>query len=554
MLCALPGWALSAVLLLPFLSKAFTVDDTVFLLEAVQLQHDPLHPTAFDLVWYEEPERVSKMMASGPVMPYLLYPVVALGKKEWLGHLIILGCLWVAIAATVSLTLRLRRPRPRGSPEKREDRRTAVWAGLLLATTPAVLGLATTVMPDLPALALSALTVERLYALRETRRLRHALELTLVLAAAILTRSQLVLLAPLCVLMYLGGSHTASGLHRPLGERLRGVLRGPLLPSLVVAAVLVMTALRITADPVSGGQVTGSIRYWMHVEPHQLAMHLGAFLSYFATTFPLALPLLALRLGSASPRATVLTALACLGVGIFLVGFGYQNWLHAPFVALGLYALFTVFREAAAEQDWDKGMLCLWLLLGLPVVTYVQQAPKYLVVSAPAICVLVAEAAGRIWSERGRAVLWATGLFSALLGLLIGRADQRFADLGRRAARELIAPLVASGKTVWFAGHWGFQWYAMEAGARPLTRPLPHPQPGDYVVASERVHGGNLVEIVESKRRLRTIEITEPGGRIMSGGAGFFSDNYGYLPWVYSRDPLERYHLYVVDEKPTATP
>jgi hypothetical protein len=33
--------------LIPFLNKAFTIDDTMFLLQAKHLLSDPLHPTAF---------------------------------------------------------------------------------------------------------------------------------------------------------------------------------------------------------------------------------------------------------------------------------------------------------------------------------------------------------------------------------------------------------------------------------------------------------------------------------------------------------------------------
>jgi len=49
--------------------------------------------------------------------------------------------------------------------------------------------------------------------------------------------------------------------------------------------------------------------------------------------------------------------------------------------------------------------------------------------------------------------------------VLIIRADAAFADLGRRAADELIATRTARGQTVWFAGHWGFRRGALSADA-----------------------------------------------------------------------------------------
>jgi hypothetical protein len=42
------GMLVTALVLLPFLGKAFTIDDTFFMREAQQALRDPLHPTAFD--------------------------------------------------------------------------------------------------------------------------------------------------------------------------------------------------------------------------------------------------------------------------------------------------------------------------------------------------------------------------------------------------------------------------------------------------------------------------------------------------------------------------
>ena len=72
----------------------------------------------------------------------------------------------------------------------------------------------------------------------------------------------------------------------------------------------------------------------------------------------------------------------------------------------------------------------------------------------------------------------------SVLGLLILQADARLAAVGREAAARLVAPQVAAGKTVWYAGSWGFHWYAEAAGARPLGADPGGPRPGDYIVYS----------------------------------------------------------------------
>ena len=48
---AAPALGLAALVLLPFHDKAYTIDNPLFLRQAVQLLSDPLHPTAFEIVW-----------------------------------------------------------------------------------------------------------------------------------------------------------------------------------------------------------------------------------------------------------------------------------------------------------------------------------------------------------------------------------------------------------------------------------------------------------------------------------------------------------------------
>ena len=159
---SLPAILLATVLLVPFLGKAFTIDDTVFLFEARHAFGDPLHPTAFELPWNKKPERVSAIVPTGPVMAWLLVPAVLSPNPEILAHLLQLGMVWMAILATVGLALRL------GVPSA-----WAAAAGLLVGVAPAVLGMAGTAMPDVPAMALGVAGLERLMAWRNARRIRR---------------------------------------------------------------------------------------------------------------------------------------------------------------------------------------------------------------------------------------------------------------------------------------------------------------------------------------------------------------------------------------------
>jgi hypothetical protein len=154
----------------------------------------------------------------------------------------------------------------------------------------------------------------------------------------------------------------------------------------------------------------------------------------------------------------------------------------------------------------------------------------------------------------GRVARAAVGIACALgvaLGVLVLRADAALGGLGRRAAAELIAPHVADGRRVWFLGHWGFQWYAQRAGARPVTITPPYPEPGDLLVTPSSGEAQfRLLRMLQARHprtaHLARVEDARPGGRVMSpaAGAGFYSNSFGFLPWAWGREPVDTYDLW----------
>jgi hypothetical protein len=77
------------------------------MLQAEHLLRDPLHPTAFEVIWSEVPQRLSAIMPSGPLMAYLLVPAAAHGGAEWLAHVVQWGMLALALIASAALAILL---------------------------------------------------------------------------------------------------------------------------------------------------------------------------------------------------------------------------------------------------------------------------------------------------------------------------------------------------------------------------------------------------------------------------------------------------------------
>ena len=59
----------------------------------------------------------------------------------------------------------------------------------------------------------------------------------------------------------------------------------------------------------------------------------------------------------------------------------------------------------------------------------------------------------------------------------------------------------------------------------------------------------NEIDVVGKHTILEAAEDATRGGRIMGGfpGAGFYHNAWGYLPWTWGRDPINRFEVWRVD-------
>jgi 4-amino-4-deoxy-L-arabinose transferase-like glycosyltransferase len=516
---------LTLCLLVPVRGKAHAIDDVTFLLQAQQVVHSPLQPTAFDLVADGERVRLSVALVSGPLMAYLLVPSVLMGGSEWVAHLVPLLLMLVAVWATVSIAFRLGL-----------GKSAARAAGLLLASTPAVIGMATTSMADVPAMAFGVLGMERLLAWRDENRPHQWISAGLAFALAVLARSQLLLLLPVGALA-MSREYSVRGLGRAATR-----VWAPMLLALAV----IFAVSRVTAEPVAAhGDIFSATLSRLH--PGRVHWKVAAFAADWVLVFPLALPWVIVRW---RPMRSDRVVWAVVAISALVVLVGHNPAMTpalAPIALLGAAVLTDVLRDATRRADHDQLWLGLWLLIAVATFAYGHVPPKYLVPSAPAVAVLVARLLDRDGSPLGKRVVWATIAAGATLSVLIVLADSEFTDVGRRVARDVIAPRVRAGQRVWYDGGWGSQWYAMQAGAVMLANTAPYPAPGDYVVQSRYTSGARLGSTA-GLDSLSAVHVSSHFGRVMDRehGAGFYSNWWGYLPWIWMNGEIEAVTLWRV--------
>jgi hypothetical protein len=255
---------------------------------------------------------------------------------------------------------------------------------------------------------------------------------------------------------------------------------------------------------------------------------------------PLAIPWLVLRWRKIS-YAAMMVALAGAGVASLRLG------AAAFAAAVSAVAMLDILLDALKRRDRVQLALWLWLLLALPAVVYIHLPSKYLLPSVPAVAILIL----RKLPEAERSVTrWLTpsvATAGAVLGLFILLGIRELARTQRRAVDELILPHTRLYERVWFAGHWGFHWYAEAAGAKPATFE-PAPLPGDLVVVSE-IDLAQFPQRWTARKVVQTVSYPSGWGSVMDHdrGSGFFSSAYGYLPWTPGSGNASRFEVWKVE-------
>jgi len=522
---SLPGMLLGAALLLPFLHKAYTIDDPPFLLEARQILKTPLEPWSFPICWNQTLVCLAQAGSSGAnvregLMGYVLVPVILAGGAEWPAHLIqIIFVCWVAVG-TVALALRL------GYCGGQ-----ARAAGLLVVAIPPLLPMANTAMPDVLALALVLTGLERILAWKEERKWHQAALAGIAFGLAPYARPHVAVFLPLAALWLFD----ELGIRKAVAQLRREILLWS--PILIAAVVLVAVNYATRLRGVAGGAVIGAI------EADNLPINLIAYFHYL--TFPIPLAIVWLVVHRRKALLLLVPPLIPVAFAYFLVpGMTVLKELQVAAVLYGMVALAHILCGYLAKRDRIGTLLGLWLLIPLSTAIYHHLPLKYMVPVLPAIVLILLRAIPTEPWRRAQLVYGMIVLLCSGYSLLLLRADLDFADYARRAAAELIAPRVAAGEKVWYAGEWGFYWYAEKAGATVANPDLVGPRPGELLAVGLMEDGDVILKHFPERELVDSRSYDSPHGRTMGYGAGLYSNRFGLLPWRWNPRATNRYELW----------
>jgi 4-amino-4-deoxy-L-arabinose transferase-like glycosyltransferase len=530
---------LTCACLAPFAGKAFHIDDTLFLRAAEQIRKHPLDFYGFNINWFGDTTPMIDAFDNPPLTSYFIALVSLVGG--WSELALHLAFLLPAIAAALGTYTLARNYCDRPG-----------LAALAVVLTPLFLISGTTLMCDMLLLALWVWAV----ALFENGLGRPSAAIFLssgmLGGLAVLTKFTGLSLVPL--LLVYGGMK----LRRP-----GWWLAAPLVPLLFAAGYEWLTYRLYGHGLLTyAATYTAKFRESTHGNSWENGVWGIAFMGgCFLTTLFYA-PWLWSRRGL---LAGVCLAGACVVVLPYLArltkllwqpqgGLNWAMFLQCAACAIaGIQILALALSDVWERRDATSVMLVLWIL-GVTafgaVINWTITARSFLPL-APALGILIARRSERNQGafSKLRPVWLAWPVFAAaVVGLILVKADYNLANSGRRAAQSLVKEHSHPEKQLWFAGHWGFQYYMELYGAKPVDSRKPEMKSGDLVVYPN--HGSNIgIPDLTTMKHFSTLTYPAKLGVATmnpSVGAGFYAAVIGPLPFAIGTLEPERYQVFEV--------
>jgi hypothetical protein len=138
-------------------------------------------------------------------------------------------------------------------------------------------------------------------------------------------------------------------------------------------------------------------------------------------------------------------------------------------------------------------------------------------------------------------------VLSSAIAIAAATADVSMARASRRAAEIIHQRARGYPGTIWFCGHWGFQWYMEQNGARAFDPDQEIPAGGLVIIPS---NNSNLLTFPQGMLRPRDLITLETfpwlSTQNAKTGAGFYSSLAGPLPFAFGPAAQEQFRVYTI--------
>ncbi|MDU0460020.1 MAG: glycosyltransferase family 39 protein [Geobacteraceae bacterium] len=529
---------LTLICFLPLVDKAFNIDEPMYIWAARHIRQNPLDFYGFMVNWDGISQPMSELMQNPPLSSY--YLALLAGFFGWNESLLHSGFV-VTGMAVIWGTYRLAR-------DMSYTPLQGLFAALVVFCTPAYFILANYVTCDMSMLAawIWAVILWRRAMLADDFRLY--LLSSLLISVAALTKYFGIALIPL-LLVYSLAVRRRAGIW--------------VLALLVPAGVLLAYQL-ITINLYGKGLLSGAAMYatGLRIGSGLIPKTLAGFAFVGGGLVSVIFSMLAVtdRRGAISGLVSSVMLLVLLLIGQDSVlalysrssaGYLIQTAVMATAGAgLMVLAIMSMWRK----RDADSLLLLCWIIGTFVFTCYVNWtiSARNILPMAPAAGLLLA---GRIavddetgsfkWSDSWAVVSLVPAL---LVSILVARADYHHAGSARKAAGMMMQDLSGLQRNIWFQGHWGFQYYMELLEARPFDIRNSTVGAGDImIIPGNNSNTAALADELSSMLRSYSYSSVCCLTTMNAGvGAGFYSDDWGGLPFVFGPAPEESYRVYLL--------
>jgi len=521
--------------LIPFINKAYHIDDTLFIWTAERIQTHPTDFYGFLANWYGRVMSMAEINQNPPLTSFFIALVASC--FGWQEHVLHLAFLLPALGVTLGV-YRLAihfcaRP---------------VLASILALSAPVFMISATNVMSDVLMLAFYLWAVIFWVQGLEENSFVKLAGGAILIALAGLTKYFGLTAIPLLVVYTL------------FRERMSGRLLAYL--SILIFPILIMAGYEmLTRTMYARGLLTEALSYSLSIASRDWGRLFDKGLTGLSFTGGCLLPVLLLSPVLWRRRALlvgcimfVLVAALLIGrkevLGLGLFTEGSIRWFLVlqlvAFIGGGLHVLLLTVAELWRSRNAEMVMLSCWVVGTFIFATFLNWTTngRSILPMVPPVALIVAR----------RIDISAVGMKSVVPALAAGLiltlsvtwGDYCFADAQRQAATRIGNELAASSRTIWFMGHWGFQYYMEGQGAKAVDVESSIVRPGEYMVIPE--NNTNVYHLSRSFQQVKTyiIETVSVATtmRMPPVGAGFYASVWGPLPFVLGKTEPEKFYLF----------
>lgn len=523
---------LTLLCLLPFVGKAFHIDAPFYIWIAKHIVEHPLDPYGFSVNWNYTEMPMPYVVNHPPLACYYIAAVGSwAGWSEYALHLAFVLPALVVVLGVHQLAMELT-----SSP---------LLAGVITLCTPGFLVSSTTLMTEIPMLALWMVAIILWRRGLNEEKPFYLASSGLLIGACALTNYFGASLIPLLFLFSLFKK-----------QRLGSWALYLLIPVAILAGYQEWThslyghgLLSYIAPFLNQGRADHAKSFW------------GASIVGLAFVGGCTLPALIcapwLWRGRFIFGICIAAAIgtAAAAYGWFNVGTplphqqeGFLEVQLLLFIVGGISVLALAISDLWRRRDADSVLLAAWVI-GPFVAAYLDWSVNARVVLPliPAAAILMARRLERAQQPHRRAVwaLVAPLVVSGLLSIWVAWGDMTLANSAREAAQIIHDKTAGQPSRVFFFGHWGFQYYMQSFGAEPMDIKHLKVNPGDFVVQPE--NNTNVAPIpVELTSSREVIELHDRCWMAVmrtDRAAGFYSSVIGVMPYTLGSVPDERYVL-----------